>query len=312
VHIGAVCGLRIQSNILLPEITDGEDTVDADRRITVIQEPDPIGDEVNGSGALFSTQAPYGCTVHIPGVASYSIESERRVVIRAESGAAPSDIRLFLFGPVLGLLCLYHSRLPLQGTCVVKDRRAVALVGRSGIGTSTLAAGLLASGFECLSDDFVAVDTTSHSARGRVLARPTISRLKLWRESMKALSISATGLVRTRDGIERYFYPGAIPCSSLRPESVELSAVLLVERRHGRATTEARLNKNIAAQKLKRAIYQRRIAADLKLAGQCMEWVDHIVTAVPVHRLVLSRDAGYRAWNAEMGLLKSVVSDCLA
>lgn len=80
---------------------------------------------------------------------------------------------------------LLHQRgfLLLHGSCVEVDGRAIAFVGDSGMGKSTLAAAMHARGHNLIVDDLIAIRFED----GHPLVQPGFPQFKLWRESVVAL-----------------------------------------------------------------------------------------------------------------------------
>jgi hypothetical protein len=81
----------------------------------------------------------------------------RRLAYRPLPGGSPAGLETYLLGHVLSFVLLHHGEEPLHATAVVVGGRAVALVGDSGYGKSTLAAAFLASGHALLTDDLFVV-----------------------------------------------------------------------------------------------------------------------------------------------------------
>jgi hypothetical protein len=73
---------------------------------------------------------------------------------------ARADAEAYLTGPVLGTLLRLRGILALHGSAIVGARGAVAFLGASGVGKSTLAAAFAARGCPVLADDVVAFQET--------------------------------------------------------------------------------------------------------------------------------------------------------
>jgi hypothetical protein len=86
-------------------------------------------------------------------------------------------VRHLLIDQVLPYLLVADGALVLHASCVALDGRAVAFVGPSGIGKSSLAAGFAQRGAALLADDFVHL---SEQADGSYLAVPVYPGLRLW------------------------------------------------------------------------------------------------------------------------------------
>jgi hypothetical protein len=100
----------------------------------------------------------------------------RRIVCRPDRETPPESFHVYLLGQALSFALLKLGFEPLHATAVVVDGRAVGLLGDSGNGKSTLAAGFIDAGFAVLTDDVLVV----HAREGQALAFPGPPRLKLF------------------------------------------------------------------------------------------------------------------------------------
>lgn len=138
----------------------------------------------------------------IDGVGAYHI-SKSEIVIAPKSTATDTELRLFLLGSALGLICHKRGLFPLHASSVLFEGKAIAFSGLSGSGKSTIAAALAMRGYPLLSDDVCVIDT--HAPSGPVV-RPAFPRLKLWQDSLDALGLSSNGLERNRPFQNKFHY----------------------------------------------------------------------------------------------------------
>lgn len=87
------------------------------------------------------------------------------------------------FNQVLPLALSRRGYLVLHAACVETDYGAVAFVGRSGQGKSTLAASFASNGCRFLADDGLQIETTD----GAYIVRPSRPSIRLWDDSCNAL-----------------------------------------------------------------------------------------------------------------------------
>src|SRR6202011_5530874 len=142
----AVFGMSIASEAPLPELPSLGLTPAPDVSICFETLPSPPA----------SAAGPLHCVgedtyLKAKDVGRFRIRRGREIAIDPLPGVSERDIRLFLLGPVLGLLCHQRGLLPLHASAIVADGRAVAFAGPSGIGKSTLAACFQDRGYEVLS-----------------------------------------------------------------------------------------------------------------------------------------------------------------
>lgn len=193
VHVHHAFGLVVRSSWPLPELPPGP--VDAAGDVEIVAGPVPERlDDATVSNAFFDV-ARERMLVRIPGVARYLLEQGRRVVIAAEPDAAEDEVRAFLGTVIFGALLHQREDLVLHGSAVEIGGRAVAFLGFSGLGKSTLAAGFRQRGHAVLTDDLCVVRPR---AAGGWEVVPSFPHMKLWLDSLEQLGLSADGLRRIR------------------------------------------------------------------------------------------------------------------
>ena len=110
-------------------------------------------------------------------VGEYLVSADgREIVWLRASEASLESFRVYLLGQALSFALVKQGFEPLHGTAVVADGVAIAILGDSGFGKSTLAAQFLASGALLLTDDLLLLQSTGHG----YVAHPGPSRIKLF------------------------------------------------------------------------------------------------------------------------------------
>ncbi len=100
----------------------------------------------------------------------------KTIVCRQFDSATAESFYVYLLGQALSFALMKQGLEPLHATAIVLDGGAVAFLGDSGFGKSTLAASFLATGHRMLTDDLLVLKQTS----GTILAFPGPSRIKLF------------------------------------------------------------------------------------------------------------------------------------
>ena len=201
-------GLTIRSELELPELIAGDCLGEPDIFIVAGEVP-PEGEGI----------------IAIPDIARFHVESGSRIVVDAELGAAPRNVRLYLLGSVMGLLLHKRGLMPLHASAVAVEGRAVAFMGPSGAGKSTLAARLHDLGLTVIADDVVVI---RFDGEGRPLAMPGLPRLRLWKDALELSGRHPSGFARSYagdDDWEKYDVPLTRPESD---QGMELAALYLL------------------------------------------------------------------------------------
>ena len=142
----------------------------------------------------------------MPNTARYLVRGGREIVVDPSPGGSERNLRLFLLGSALGILCHQRGLLPLHANAIVVEGGAVAFAGHSGAGKSTLAAHFQRSGYEVLCDDVCMI---SFDEAGRPFAWPGLPRLKLWGDAAAAFGHDSSSLDQAIEGLDKYHVPMA-------------------------------------------------------------------------------------------------------
>ncbi|MFB3170643.1 aldolase [Neobacillus sp. 179-C4.2 HS] len=117
----------------------------------------------------------------VPETAVFCIENGVNILVSPMNGSDFDKIRLYILGTCMGVLLMQRKIIPLHGSAVVIDKKAYAIIGKSGMGKSTLATAFLSKGYQLLSDDVIAV---SFGEGDVPYVMPSYPQQKLWKESM--------------------------------------------------------------------------------------------------------------------------------
>jgi hypothetical protein len=100
----------------------------------------------------------------------------RRITCRRASGSSLESFQVYMLGQALSFALVKQGFEPLHATAVVVDGGAVAFLGESGFGKSSLAACFLEAGCRLLTDDLLVLQRSS----AQVFAFPGPPRIKLF------------------------------------------------------------------------------------------------------------------------------------
>jgi hypothetical protein len=198
----SVFGLQLTSEIELPELPAG--TGPAEVTIRRGPTPDPLADPVVDS--VLYQAAPGRLRLDVPNVATFLASDGTDVVVAAAPEVAPNEVRLFLYGSVLGAILQQRRILTIHASAITDGTRAILFAGQSGRGKSTLAATFLDHGWRLLSDDVVAIRADSDHGPIAAAAYPEI---KLWADSVRRLAIDTDGLRRVREQLDKSYVSAA-------------------------------------------------------------------------------------------------------
>lgn len=209
-------GLGISSEVELPELLEANEYgVQMDVKIE-------LGSIIRKETEQWFYGDDSNFYLWINDIVAFHIIDGKKIVIDPKT-QDEGHIRLYLLGSAFGALLLQRGSLPLHGSALAIDGKAVVFSGRSGIGKSTLAHAFVKGGFPLLSDDVVAVDMLEG---GVSIVHPAYPQQKLWYQSLEMYKIEGEGLQRIREGEEKYILPVK---DVFLPESMKFAALVQLD-----------------------------------------------------------------------------------
>lgn len=265
-HRYRLFGLEIDSAITLPEIKPGTPGAPADLTIDY--------------GTIPSSEAAASQILTIDDVARYFVCDGRTMIVEPAPGAGEANIRLFLLGTAMGIVIHQRGLMPLHANAIEIDGAAVAFMGPSGFGKSTLADWFIRQGYRMVADDVCAIRLVD----GVPMVEPGIPRLRLWEDALAARGTSSDGLALSFSGDPDYRkYDVPLPAAAGTDDALPLAAVYLLDR--GKELTLERMTGLAATQALFAHTYRGEFVRETGLPRTHMEICLAVASAAPCFRV---------------------------
>ena len=218
----SVFGLRLQSELELPELLEAEGSSLPQVLVRIGKVPDAPN---SGAGPHWTEG---GLLLVIDQAGRYFVKDGSVIIVEPQAGVPDANLRLFLLGSAMGALLHQRGLLPLHANAVEIDGWAFAFMGESGAGKSTLAAWFHDRGFRVLADDVCVVN---FDEGGQPQIRTGISRLRLWRDALNATGRNPSAYQRSFFGdVARDKYDVPLASLGLTDTPITLAAVYLLEK----------------------------------------------------------------------------------
>jgi hypothetical protein len=195
-----VFGLTMASALECPGLLGGEGAPDVTIRYG--QVPTTLGNVRDRGVAYEMNQNQF--LLYPWHIARYLVSAGAEIVIERGQNSRDEDLRVFLLGSVFGALLHQRGILPLHGSAIEANHRAVMFTGPSGCGKSTLAAAFQKHGYRVVADDICAV---SCDGDGTPRVFPAYPQLSLWADAAEYLQQDVATLRRVRMNLEKYAVP---------------------------------------------------------------------------------------------------------
>lgn len=272
-------GLRIASELALPELERGPETGAYDVRIVRTPTPCVIEDE---SAAAFRF-GPEDAHLSWRDVGDFRIIGRDRIEYWPRPGVDEALVSLPLLGPVMGVLLERRGLLTLHGSAVALSSGVAVFLGDKGAGKSTTAAALIRAGKTLLTDDIVAIDCAASP-----VLYPAYPQVKLTEEASASIAVVGEAMARPHPAFEKQRVRVDAPFS-LAPRRP--SAALVLER--GEAFGLHPLNGGAALTALIRFSYATRFGRELmsgRSAADHLRQCAALSRKIAVCRLVVPND----------------------
>ncbi len=238
----------------------------------------------------------------VNGIARYLVRGGREIVVDPAPAGSERNLRLFLLGSALGILCHQRGLLPLHANAIVAGGGAYAFAGPSGAGKSTLAAHFSRAGYEILCDDVCVI---SFDEAGLPCAWPGLPRLKLWGDAAAAFGHDRASLDRAIEGLDKYHVPLA-PGGAPRP--VPFRRLYVLGRSEGEAGGEiVRLRGQRAMEAAMAQTYRGFYLGPMGRRARHFQQCAALLAHVEVYSA--TRSWGYDVFEREAALLERHILD---
>ncbi|MGI2905508.1 serine kinase [Tolypothrix sp. VBCCA 56010] len=237
--------LRIHSEFPFPELSKSEVSQKPDVVISLRSLSQLETQTADGANKLVAFLELENSTA-----GRFLVESGRKIVVEPDPGIDEDLLRPFILGPAFAVLLRQRSHLVLHASSIAIDNGAVAFLGHSGWGKSTLANAFYNQGYGLLTDDVMAIKVESNPP----IAFPSFPQVKLLPDAAASLgydferltSIHA-GVAKRNNRLDQGFSQIALPVkriyvlenvaathNEIQPLSPQNALIELV--RHSRAT----------------------------------------------------------------------------
>ena len=194
-----VSSLTITSNVALPELPPGNGSEpQSSFHLAGAEEPRPDASDwfhrwtfPNGAYWLAFARHPSGYLLRFPDLGDFLVSADGRSVRCYPQGETPIEtIRHLFLDQVFPLVLSRQGRLVIHASAVLTPAGAVAFVGSTGQGKSTLALSFATQGFPFLADDCLVLEED----QGQLMAMPSYPGLRLWPETVSEIFERAPAL----------------------------------------------------------------------------------------------------------------------
>jgi len=285
-------GLTIWSEFALSGLASGDGAQAPDLFIRLGSIPRNLGEPPAG---LAITEA--GPVLSIPGVARFLIQDGRRILVEPAPESSSRNIRLYLLGSALGAILHQRGLLPLHANAIEIGGRAMAFLGRSGAGKSTMAAWFNDRGYRILSDDVCVVTDLQ---TGEPQAQPGLTRLRLQEEALRHSGRDPADYDPSFDDLYKF----DVPLERAGADGpAPLHAIYLIDRDQDGQSAITPLKGTDAIHALVANTYRGGYANLMGRTREHLEQCLHLVRSTPVFRV--SRAWGFDAMNRQNGTLQA-------
>ncbi len=192
-----VYGVSIRSEIELPELVpaagNAEDVIIRFGRV------DQLPATVNSQFQSYWATPTETCLC-FQGFGAFLVRNGNEIIISPAPNVEERVIRLAILGPSLSMVLHQRGFLVLHASAVEIDGCAVAFLGNSGEGKSTMAGALHARGHRLIADDLAVVDFESAA---HPILLPGFPQLKLWPEVASFLGEDPDKLAQLHPEMEK-------------------------------------------------------------------------------------------------------------
>ncbi len=210
----------------------------------------------------------------------------RRITSRRFTTSSPESFQVYMLGQAISFALVKQRLEPLHATAVVANGRAVAFLGSSAFGKSTLAACFLEAGCRLLTDDLLVLQQRAD----RIVAYPGPARIKLFPGMARRFLDVAEGPVRMNAGTEKLILPLDGRASFAAPAKIDAVYSLSAPSEAGRQASVSieTLSPRAGFLELLKGTFNRALTSPQRLERQFRAMVN-LAERLPINKLVYPR-----------------------
>ncbi len=228
-----------------------------------------------------------GYLLRFPGLADFDVSADgTAVVAHPAEGGDPATVEHLFVNQLVPLALSRQGRPTFHASVVTVPGGAVAFLGRTGMGKSTLAASFALNESAFLTDDALLVEEIDNGC----LALPSHASLRLWQDSARIL-VGESGLLAERISYSSKARLLAGDALAFSNESQRLLAAFLLER-NGSSEVAIR---SLTGSERHMAWLGNSFLLDIEdseLLARHFDWTHRIAAIVPTFALDYPRDYG--------------------
>lgn len=195
-----IFGYQVKSDIPLPCFESEFEQEDV--RIRIGSVPATL-DERLPMNRLFQ-MSPDACIFEGEDAGRFMVTKGCEIVAEPEANGGHDDLVLFILGAAFGYIMLQRDEFPIHGSMIEMDGTGLLLMGHSGAGKSSLAAGFVESGGKLVSDDL----SRLVAAEQGYIVEPGFPSQRIWGHTAEALEIGYDPLREVGKGFGKYYIEG--------------------------------------------------------------------------------------------------------
>ena len=170
-------GLSLISDFVLTQL---EEVSDVSEPVVRIQRADLsaiVADLLPGQHYVMAHDSIFFA---VDNVGAFQIQNGQTVLVDPCAGVQEGHLSVYIMGSCMGAILHQRGIMPLHGSCVCRDGKAILITGDSGAGKSTLAAEFLSRGWKLLTDDVAVIQDIDSVPK----VQSSYPSQKLWQDAI--------------------------------------------------------------------------------------------------------------------------------
>lgn len=204
-------GITFKSEFEIPELLETNENPEIFIELGSV--PDKLQEPKKAGVKYQATRDQF--LLDVDNIAKYYVTDGNKIIIDLKKNTADKEVRLFLLGSAFGALFIQRGLLPIHGSAIKFDDKAVVFSGQSGVGKSSVAANFVKKGFQFLADDISLIND-------ELLLQPSFPNLKIWDDILKKINLENESLNKIRPEIKKFdlrsnssFYNQTLPVKAI-------------------------------------------------------------------------------------------------